>query len=287
MLYGRRKRLKDLEAAEAEGRSFWSDELDREARYRLIYATRDLSEGLDNYSFDLVGYARNRTVADLGLPHLANHLSDSRQDAFDAILNADTDVVLSLLEAIMFVSAVVAQGRGTEWSDSNRVKGRLPGFTETVRTVLREHRVSFDLVDGRFIPIEDLEMHEAVVVPALTLLGGRKDLGAVETAYRKALEEIHTGTPDDAITDAGTALQEALIAVGCDGNALGPLINSAQKKGIITGHDKKLLDWVSADRSTTGDAHTVSGASREDAWLAVHVVGAIILRITGGPPRAI
>lgn len=75
-----------------------------------------------------------------------------------------------------------------------------------------------------------------------------------------------------------------LTLLGCEGNALGPLIASAQKKGVLTGYDVKLVaEWVSADRSEKGDAHKAASVSREDAWFTVHVVGALLLRLSGGP----
>jgi hypothetical protein len=36
---------------------------------------------------------------------------------------------------------------------------------------------------------------------------------------------------------------------------------------------------VSADRSERGDAHLVKESDSDDAWLVVHVVGALILRL--------
>ena len=111
----------------------------------------------------------------------------------------------------------------------------------------------------------------------------------MERAYQDALRELAGGDPADAITDAGTALQEALTVAGAKGNALGPLLKSARQLGLLRAHDAaleegivKLVDWVSADRSTLGDAHKASQARREDAWLTVHVVGALILRLAGG-----
>jgi len=142
------------------------------------------------------------------------------------------------------------------------------------------------------IPLSSRELHEHVVAPALQLLAGRPDLDKVESAYRAALEEITKGKAADAITDAGTALQEMLGALGCDGNALGPRIASARAKGILAPHDspmltaiEKVLHWVSADRSEKGDAHAVTSATLDDAWLIVHVVGAVILRLSKSSPR--
>ncbi len=63
----------------------------------------------------------------------------------------------------------------------------------------------------------------------------------------------------------------------------------ARKKGVLAPHDatlaagiEKIIDWVCADRSETGDAHNAKPATRDDAWFAVHVVGALILRPAGG-----
>jgi hypothetical protein len=46
---------------------------------------------------------------------------------------------------------------------------------------------------------------------------------------------------------------------------------------------EKIIDWVESDRSEKGDAHNARPATREDAWLTVHIVGAVILRLTGEP----
>ena len=82
------------------------------------------------------------------------------------------------------------------------------------------------------------------------------------------------------------------MAVGCEGNQLGDLIKSARTRGLIAAHDSPLLDviekalnWVAADRSQTGDSHHASHASRDDAWLIVHIVGAFIVRLAAGEPR--
>lgn len=121
---------------------------------------------------------------------------------------------------------------------------------------MRKHRISYELIEGHMIEHSSRELHQTVVAPTLTLLAGKQDWKSVETAYRNALEEIARSKPDDAITDAGTALQAALELLGCDGNALGPLIKSARKKGLIAAHDtpigeavERIMHWVSADRS--------------------------------------
>ena len=91
---------------------------------------------------------------------------------------------------------------------------------------------------------------------------------------------------------AHTALHFDLKARGCDGNAIGPRLRSAKRLGILAPHDGPMLDtvvalinWVSADRSEVGDAHPGGPPTRDDAWLAVHVVGAVILRLAAGSNR--
>lgn len=160
-------------------------------------------------------------------------------------------------------------------------------FIPSVSVILREHRISYELINGQMTSLSTFELHEGVVSPTISLLAGRTDLKNVETAYLSALEEITGGKASDAITDAGTALQEMLVALGCTGNALGPLINSARSMGVLAPHDspmlsavEKILHWVSANRSSTGDAHIVTSPNLDDAWFMVHVVGAIILRLS-------
>jgi hypothetical protein len=49
---------------------------------------------------------------------------------------------------------------------------------------------------------------------------------------------------------------------------------------------EKAMHWVAADRSETGESHHASEASRDDAWLIVHVVGAFIVRLVAGGERS-
>src|SRR5207302_1960509 len=110
-----------------------------------------------------------------------------------------------------------------------------------------------------------------------------------ETAYHDALEEVGKGKPGDAITDASTALQEMFVALGCSANSLGPLIKSARSKGLLAAHDERLtkaitdvVDWVAADRTATGDTHKADKAAKADAWFMIHIVGALMVRLTSG-----
>lgn len=192
----------------------------------------------------------------------------------DALTYAPPELVQDMLGALYIVIENVSN-----------VSSTASEFADRVNDLLREHRIAFKFVDGELVPFSSDELFREVVEPALRLLVGSK-FEAAHGAYMDALKEIGDGKPGDAITDAGTALQELLSALGCEGNALGPLIKSARKQGILGSHDERLTrgieefaQWASADRSTTGDAHKHSKATIADAWLMVHVVGALIVRL--------
>ena len=154
---------------------------------------------------------------------------------------------------------------------------------------LREHRIKFDFVGLRIVSLDSEEMHVEVVIPVLKLLAGSPDWAEVEKAYQDALGELHNGKPEDAITDAAVALEEALKLRGCAGNTLSKKLKDAINKGVLAPHDQKLGDtyrllgeWLEADRSASGDAHNAEQALRDDGWLFVHIAGALILRLSKG-----
>jgi uncharacterized protein YehS (DUF1456 family) len=171
-------------------------------------------------------------------------------------------------------------------------RGLVPKFTQAVNVILGQERVGWEVIEGEMVEIHSKELHTEVVEPALQLLH-RPEFAGAEAAYRSALEETAQGNAADAITDAGTALQETLTTIGCEGNQLGDLIRSARKKGVLAPHDEPMakaidavLNWVAADRSQMGDSHHASEARSEDAWLIVHVVGALIVRFASREARA-
>ena len=166
-------------------------------------------------------------------------------------------------------------------------------YRERINDIFEERDIAWALVGDRIVPRSSAAMHATIVEPVFGLTQGDARLAHVETSFQKALLELKPGgDPSDAITDAGRALQEMLVAAGARGNALGPLLADARKRELLTAYDSKLAEgidalseWVSADRSQRGDAHHVRDASRDDAWLAVRVVGALILRLAAGRKR--
>jgi hypothetical protein len=212
--------------------------------------------------------------------------SRDRQDFTTFLANCEDDLVPDIIEA-MYGALVATWGDLATYGYQPWQPSR---FEREVNELLYEFRVSYELIEGKMIERESQELHEAVVAPTLRLLSGRTGFEAVEQAYQDALKELADGNGRDAITDAGTALQQTLEAVGCEGNSLGALLASARKRGLLAPHDSplaaavaKAADWASSDRSEMGDMHKVTTATRDDAWFTVHVVGALILRLVSGP----
>lgn len=280
MLHARRKRLRDLAEREGQGESFWTEEFFNSTRGRIVQIMRSFN-GNQAYS----ALARELILEDEGVFDLGHPKAYDWYDFEQYALTCDDEMMPTVVEAW----AVAAQ------DEVLNQKWRSQPFEEyegRVNVVLREDRISFELVNGEMVPFASRELHAEVVVPTLNLLSGAEGWSSVETAYQNALAEIAAGNAEDAITDAGTALQEALTQLGCDGNALGPLIKSAKTKGLLSNHDGPMLDaiykvadWVSADRSNNGDAHNARQAHVDDAWLIVHIVGALILRLSKATAR--
>lgn len=268
-LYSERNRKEQYAAREAAGENLWTEELPIQARMQIAELW-DLFEG---GSWDSSRFAR-RAAQELRIAGLSRTASIHS----DALLRtADTSHYLDLIECLRVAIAADPKGRA-QVSEFDSI---LNGFFEN-------HRVAFRLVDGEFIPFKSDELHREVVEPVIRLLVDKR-FEKAQTAYISAIKEIAID-PADAITDAGTALQEALEALGCKGNALGSLISDARKKGLLGGHDQPLTDgiekftvWAAAMRNNMGDGHHVTDANRNDAWLMVHIVGALILRLASTP----
>jgi hypothetical protein len=281
VLYNRRKRLRERAEAEARGESFWTSSFDRKVRTRLTHA----ATGASGPAMQAVGEsARSLILSDEGLHFLMKPELHPAEDFSLYFFNAPDDMMPTVIESLFAAMSGLADGGfyfGVNPWD----------FVNSVQEILAEERIAYDFANGQMAPFESKEMHQAVVEPALQLLHNPR-FAKAEKAYRQALDELSKGTPGDAITDAGTALQETLTALGCDGNSLGPLIKSAKGKGLLAAHDIRMtqaiedvMQWVAADRSEKGDSHKADTAQKEDAWFIVHVVGALIVRLGGAGGR--
>ncbi len=264
----------------------WSRDFPGQVRVKLRHAVAFAAAPLEGSRDSVWRAARNLILVDEGWNTLMD-VYDPVEDVQSFLAEGDDDLIPTLVEALW---EALGMTYPTEYGQQRKPHQGV--FEVKANEALREHRVAWELIEGRMVDFDSKELHQEVVAPVVRLLSDRAGWDAVEAAYEKALREIGSD-PADAITDAGTALQEALTLLGCDGNSLGPLAKSAREKGLLAAHDatladgiKKIVDWVSADRSEKGDAHKVARPSPDDAWLAVHVVGALILRLAHAGGRA-
>jgi hypothetical protein len=275
MLHSRRTRLAALAEAEAAGESFWTASFDEAIRNRLFHLFKDASRS-ESYFWDCAESAQKLILREEGLLVLV----DGRR-------GAGTDFILFLRQCPDAMMPTVIEAFVEACSRNVNTHRHKNTLVKAINGLLREHRISYEIVDDQIVEFSSRELHTSIVAPTLNLVSNSERWSKVESAYRDALKEISASNPADAITDAGTALQQTLELLGCEGNSLGPLIKSARKKGLITNHDapmveaiERVMHWASANRSERGDAHTASNASIADAWLMVHVVGAVILRLS-------
>lgn len=288
-LFGLREHRKKLSRQEAQGAKLWSEHLDREVRTKFAHTivllgeehqnAVDRNHQLRDFS-DVVDRATRSVCFQLGIPLLSHQHSwpASENELLNTIVDSAThkDLIFSLVEAIWQTTSTFLY---PPTGGAHRPDPRLQ-FAANIQTVLEDHRIAYDFIEGRFISRGEEIMHRSVVLPTLTLLSGRRQLATAESKYLDSLKSIQDRRFDDAITDSCAALEATLGALGCKGNSLGKKFHQAVSLGIATSYDKKIVEWLSADRGAKGDAHPGgSTATRVDAWLSAHVVGAFILRL--------
>ncbi|MEN2742497.1 hypothetical protein ABCS02_32375 [Microbacterium sp. X-17] len=187
-----------------------------------------------------------------------------------------------------------------EWDDSgygnfadHEPEYKLDAFVELVNDRLLHARVDWVFEDGRFQERGNFVLHSEVLRPATILLADDPTFRIASDAFQSALTRLSAGETDVALTQAATALQEHFRALGIEGNSVSDQLDKAQRAKIITGGDrglmKPIIDWVNTDRSERGNAHRhrEGDVSKADAWLMMHVVGALMVRLSNREPREI
>lgn len=290
----------------------WTEEFDGLVRTKLLDAiklgTNDFIKIQDQvHAFVHLNAHDNREVTDL---YSLLFMSDG--DAYDVLDSLDAlSVVLGEREAEATVTRVREQIRQAREKVENPARvpntfsaidfgGRLPESvwynTEAFRTeanrILFEHRVAFKYVNGRLVEREHEELHAEIIQPLEKVLTDNPKFAKAQVAYRQAMISLASGNSGAAVVSAGGALEEALKALGAKGNDLNTLMKDAVYRKFLSGHDEKLkeafraiTDWVNADRGNKGIAHGAADSARDDAWLAVHIAGALIVRLAGEEPR--
>ena len=268
------RRLRDETASrEAAGESLWTHEFDLPVRVRLSELWRITATSVSSKHGKSLGSQVGRLLrARVGREVDGIDYQDLRREL-------GTDLMIDVLAA------------GAEALTIFGLQGVAEDYQKTVNMVLNQHRVAYKFVEGELVSFESDQLMQEVVEPSLRLLVGDK-FKAAHHAYMDALKEISNGKPDDAITDAGRALQQTLMALGCEGDVLSQLIADAKSKDLFRSHDQQLhealilvMRWAASERNKLGDAHEGGDSALADAWLIVHVVGALIVRLADPKKR--
>jgi hypothetical protein len=283
-LYAERLRRKAQAAALATGAAQWTDQISPEVGIKLHHAWREGTSRIGPAGNGLSTAIKKRTLGSLAaevLPPAMNAIESYPNEHLLSLIEAEHEALVNLVNE-------VSAGRRSGTSMIPAIAEAPDNFRTEVNRIFESHIVAFHLHDNsRLVPVQSHEMHNAVVEPTLYLLHSQPRFSAAETAYQNALRELRNRDPADAITDAATALQDVLLALGCTGNALGPLLKSARSKGLLKGTDAplteviaKAVDWVSATRGG-GEAHQGKpDINMSDAWMVVHLVGALAIRLS-------
>lgn len=298
-LYAERLRREAMALRAADGDPFLTTALASAVRVKLNAAWNDLVESIwwfpdsdlpDNWTSvgtlfaDTVEYRLERSLGRAGV----------RPARIVQGTICSAEMALSLLEAEheVLVREHARVTEGLEAGGATDMDGVFPDtatgpeeFRRKVNAIFEAHGVAFSLTaNSRIISRQSEVMHDSVVTPVLYLLHNQPRFSAAEAAYSKALAEIRAGDGGDAITDAAVALQETLKTLGHPGNSLGKQLQAAKKAGLFGETDARMTDamshiggWVN-DRRNAGEAHTgIPDVTLNDAWLAVHTAGALII----------
>jgi len=166
-------------------------------------------------------------------------------------------------------------------------------LVETVNDILLAARVEWHFADGEFVQRGNSVLYADVVKPATILLDSNPKFSVASSSFNTAITHLSENKSAIAVTEAAVSVQEFFRAIGVNGNSISDQLDAAKNANVITGEDRALLKpfvgWMNADRSNRGIAHfhREGDVSKADAWLAIHIAGALIVRLSNEDPRDI
>jgi hypothetical protein len=289
-LFTQRRAAREEAAARARGETVdgLSDEAPSEFRQQLVYAINRAASwpvGPDyevrNLHRYLIQEIRQYLREEYGVARLAAATDDPGVDLAVFIENsASTPQVMDVIDAVIHVFAE----QMTTPALHDYAVNAASNFAATISKRMKQHKLSYDLVEFKVVEKRSEELHTQAVAPALTLLHGRSRFTDAERQYRDALNELADGNWADAITDASAAVENVLRTIlGLSQGTLADLLGQARIRGLFGNPQAARLRKVVtgftalADmRNEESDAHGNSSDSAT-GWLALHWAGALIV----------
>lgn len=280
------KRQKAAAEAAARARGEPVDYLVKDApeafRWQLWYALEDYtSVGFDAAaSHSMAMSAINKHLRDAyGKGRLCSTYTGSAEEDLRTFILQDASTVelMDVLDAAPYGIFVV-------YGEVYTARAEVAKFYGKMRIRLHEHKLAYDIVANQVVEKDSEELHQEIVVPALTLLHGRDQFKAAERQYHEALDELSRQNWGDAITDANAAVEiVARTILGYDQGQLPGMLQELRNRGLFgspqEGRLRRFVDGLTAladIRNREGDAHGNS-SDRATAWLAVHWAGALVV----------
>ncbi len=292
-IFSKRQREQAEAEARARGEStddYFVEKAPQEFRQQLWYAIDTATtwpgvHRVHQMRDYLLQSIRRYLCEEYGWPSLAgNPEADHQTDVglFVTRQAASTAQLMDVVDAV--ITVLIREATDSASGHTLHAFNALKSFNETVVRRLREHRLAYDIVDFKVVAKSSEELHQQVVVPALTLLRGQPQYAGAEKQYRDALDELAAGNWADAVTDANAAVENLLrTIVGFQQGQLPDLLAEARRLGLFgdnqTNRIKKVVSGLTAlsdVRNTDSDAHG-NETDSATAWLAVHWAGALLV----------
>jgi hypothetical protein len=145
-----RKRLAKLAQDAAAGKLVRTHEFDEASRVRITHALQDASQ---QYMVAALKRAHAAMLREVGVFRLANGKAPE-DDLVLYMQTCDADHFAACAEHLYDALKVEAVGQPDPWGhiETSRWNVKPDKFEHSVNTIMREHRIGYEMVDGRFFP---------------------------------------------------------------------------------------------------------------------------------------
>jgi hypothetical protein len=192
---GQKEEQVELER-EAEGEFLWTETFSEQCRigiWQTFEVTFQLPAPVWMGSSDawssICDVLRKRILRDRGGEQLTG-TAYSPQDVRDFLLGCDNEDVGAVVEAMWETLVFISQNK-LDWLNPDEP------FHPHLNSLFCSERTAYELVGGRLIQRNAVELHSEVVAPILPLVSGRAGWEDVEKSYQEALDELTQLLPSD------------------------------------------------------------------------------------------
>jgi hypothetical protein len=151
---------------------------------------------------------------------------------------------------------------------------------ETINARIKEERLGYRIVDGRFIKIADEFLHQQATLPVLAILG-QTGYESAEAEFHKAYDEYRSGEYEDCLTDCCKALESVLKVIGqsrkwgiSNNDSLSRLLEKAFSESLVSSDLQAQFNGLRSVLGATGtvrNKHAAHGAGTSTRSIPEHM----------------